>query len=155
MKFLALPARHFSGRTFKRNKTLWSSFILKSNTVSIYIGGDSGYDKHFKIIGEKHGPFDIAFLESGQYNEEWKLIHMFPEETVQANIDLKSSVLFPVHWGKFSLALHPWDEPIERIIKKAEEVNGYVATPMIGEPFYLGKQNQTRNWWREVSASEK
>src|SRR5258705_1704829 len=71
LKFLSAPARHFSGRTFTRAKTLWASFILKARNFSIYIGADSGYDKHFKEIGEKHGPFDIAILESGQYNEEW------------------------------------------------------------------------------------
>jgi L-ascorbate metabolism protein UlaG (beta-lactamase superfamily) len=150
MKFLALPARHFSGRTFKRCKTLWSSFLLKANNFSIYIGGDSGYDKHFSEIGNKYGPFDIAILESGQYNEDWKLIHMFPEETVQACLDLKSKVLFPVHWGKFSLAFHPWNEPIERVINKADELNIQVMTPVIGEPFKLNDQNNTVRWWTEL-----
>ena len=86
-------ARHFSGRSFKRAKTLWASFILKTKDWSIYLGADSGYDKHFKEIGEKHGPFDLAILESGQYNEAWHNIHMMPEETVQASIDLKAKML--------------------------------------------------------------
>jgi L-ascorbate metabolism protein UlaG (beta-lactamase superfamily) len=150
LKFISTPARHFSGRGFTRAKTLWASFILKADDFSIYIGADSGYDKHFKEIGDKYGPFDIAILESGQYNNEWKPIHMMPEETVQASVDLKSKVLFPVHWGKFSLAFHPWNEPIERVIKKAEEMNVEVITPMIGEPITIGEQNLTRKWWREV-----
>jgi len=80
IKLTAAPARHFSGRSFKRAKTLWSSFILKTKNHSIYIGADSGYDKHFKGIGANHGPFDIAILECGQYNEAWKAIHMMPGE---------------------------------------------------------------------------
>lgn len=102
----AAPARHFSGRDFARNKTLWSSFILKTTNHTIYLGGDSGYDTHFKIIGEKFGPFDLALLECGQYNEDWPYIHMMPEQTVQASIDLKAAVLMPIHWGKFKLSLH-------------------------------------------------
>lgn len=150
LKFISAPARHFSGRTFVRAKTLWASFILKANGSSIYIGADSGYDTHFKKIGEQHGPFDIAILESGQYYQEWKAIHMMPEETVQASIDLKAKVLLPVHWGKFSLAFHPWNEPIERVLKKAEELNVTVTTPLIGEPVTLNSVVPAQKWWRNV-----
>src|SRR5450631_771519 len=108
MTLTAAPARHFSGRGLKRYKTLWSSFILKTASYNLYLGGDSGYDKHFKEIGEKYGPFDIAILESGQYNTAWPLIHMMPEQTVQAALDLKAKVILPVHWSKFTLAMHPW-----------------------------------------------
>ena len=149
-KFTSAPARHFSGRSFERAKTLWASFILQSKNYKIYIGADSGYDTHFKQTGEKHGPFDLAILESGQYNEMWKPIHMMPEETVQASIDLKSKVLMPVHWGKFSLALHPWNEPIERVIKKAGELNAKLTTPLIGEPVIIGENYPDKMWWRNI-----
>ncbi len=151
IKFTAVPARHFSGRSFTRAKTLWSSFILKTKDFSIYLGADSGYDKHFKEIGEKFGPFDLAILESGQYNDMWKPIHMMPEETVQASIDLKAKTLLPVHWAKFSLALHPWNEPIERVMKKAAELNVEITTPMIGEPIIIGEKYSTKMWWRDVN----
>ena len=150
IKFTATPARHFSGRSFKRAKTLWSSFVLKTKDFSIYLGADSGYDIHFKEIGEKYGPFDLAILESGQYNEMWKPIHMIPEETVQASMDLKAKTLLPVHWAKFSLSLHPWNEPIERVIKKAEELKVEITTPMIGEPIIIGEKYSTKLWWRDV-----
>ncbi len=88
----AAPARHFSGRGIKRFKALWSSFILKTKAYNLYPGGDSGYDFHFKEIGEKFGPFDLAILESGQYNTAWPLIHMMPEETVKAALELKAKV---------------------------------------------------------------
>jgi hypothetical protein len=48
---------------------------------------------------------------------------MYPDETVQANIDLKSKVLFPIHWAKFDLSIHPWDELIIRITKEVEKKN--------------------------------
>ncbi|HEX4850700.1 MAG TPA: MBL fold metallo-hydrolase, partial [Puia sp.] len=146
-KLTAAPARHFSGRTFDRNKTLWSSFVLENDFAKIYIGGDSGYDSHFKVIGEKMGPFELAILESGQYNESWPQIHMMPEETVQAAKDLQAKVLLPVHWGKFALSLHPWNEPIRRVLKEAIILNQEVATPMIGEPFYLQGPIPKNEWW--------
>ena len=141
------PARHFSGRGIKRGQTLWSSFILKTKDHNLYLGGDSGYDSHFKEIGDKYGPFDIAILEAGQYNAMWPFIHMMPEETVQAVVDLKAGSLLPVHWGKFSLALHAWDEPIKRVIEKARSLNIKVHTPKIGQPLILDDHFQSENWW--------
>lgn len=143
-------ARHFSGRGITRGQTLWSAFILKTKTQNLFLGGDSGYDKHFKEIGEKYGPFDLAILESGQYNKSWPHIHMMPEETVQASIDLKAKVLLPVHWGKFALAMHPWNEPIKRVLKKATELNVIVTTPMIGEPLIIGEPLPESVWWEII-----
>jgi L-ascorbate metabolism protein UlaG (beta-lactamase superfamily) len=147
IKLVAAPARHFSGRGLKRAQTLWSSFILKTTNHTIYIGADSGYDKHFKEIGNKYGPFDLAILESGQYNTMWPLIHMMPEETVQAAVDLKAKTLLPVHWGKFVLAMHDWNEPIKRVLTKAEELNVNVATPHIGELFAVNGSSTSKKWW--------
>ena len=147
MTITAAPARHFSGRGLKRAKTLWSSFILKTSAHNLYLGGDSGYDTHFKEIGERFGPFDIAMLESGQYNESWPFIHMMPEQTVQAALDLRAKVLLPVHWAKFTLSLHPWDEPVKRVLKKASEVALTITTPMIGEPVIVGSSYPAQAWW--------
>jgi len=147
MQITATPARHFSGRGIKRFKTLWSSFILKTASHNLFLGGDSGYDSHFKEIGKKYGPFDIALLESGQYNTAWPFIHMMPEETVQACVDLEAAVLMPVHWSKFTLALHAWNEPVKRVLEKARELNVRVTTPMIGEPVILDQSYPNTRWW--------
>lgn len=149
IELTATPARHFSGRGFSRDKTLWASYVLKTNNHNIFIGGDSGYDDGFKIIGEKYGPFDIAMLECGQYNEQWPSIHMMPEQTVQASIDLKAKVLMPVHWGKFTLSLHPWKEPIQRATKEAERLNVKITTPLIGERFSFTENLLPKSeWWK-------
>lgn len=147
-EFTCLPARHFSGRKFKRSQTLWSSFALKTATANIYLGGDSGYDIHFKEIGQKHGPFDLAILECGQYNNYWPFIHMMPEETLQASIDLRAKSLLPVHWGKFTLATHPWTEPVERLIAANIDETQSILTPQIGEVLGIGSENKTGKWWR-------
>lgn len=145
----ATPARHFSGRGFQRNKTLWASYVVEAADQRLFIGGDSGYDDSFKKIGERFGPFDIAFLECGQYDVQWPSIHMMPEETVKASLDLKAKVLVPVHWAKFTLALHPWKEPIERALKEAANLDVSVATPQIGQRFKVGEAAPSSTWWRQ------
>lgn len=149
-RITASPSRHFSGRGFARNKTLWSSFVLESGNYRLFIGGDSGYDTHFKWIGQQFGPFDIAMLEAGQYNQDWPNIHMMPEETVQAALDLQARILMPVHWGKFTLALHAWNDPIRRVRVAAERLNQPFTAPMIGEPVRFSDYLPTKNWWDDL-----
>ena len=149
IKLLCTPARHFSGRgLLDRATTLWCSWVIKGVNENIYFSGDSGYDTHFKEIGGKYGPFDISLMECGQYNQDWKLLHMMPEETVQASIDLKSKLILPIHWGGFTLAFHDWTDPIVRILNKASELNIPVTTPKIGERVIVGNSNFPKEkWW--------
>ncbi len=146
-RFTATPARHFSGRSTKRNKTLWSSFVLKAEGHSFFLGGDSGYGDHFKEIGNRFGPFDLAILENGQYGKYWPFIHMFPEQMVQAAQELKAKKVLPVHWAKFSLALHPWNEPIKLMTAKAVKVGLHFTTPLIGQPVVLNHHYPSSDWW--------
>jgi L-ascorbate metabolism protein UlaG (beta-lactamase superfamily) len=146
----SMPARHFSGRGLKRNKSIWSSFVLTTPGKVIYIGGDSGYDDHFTEIGKKFGPFDLVILEDGQYDRNWKYIHMSPEETVSAAMDLQAKKLLPVHWAKFSLSVHSWDEPIRRIATEAARRNVKLLHPMIGETVDLDRDQIFSTWWEEI-----
>lgn len=150
----ATPARHFSGRSFDRNKTLWASYVLQDARHKLYLGGDSGYGPHFKAIGEQYGPFDLALLESGQYNPAWAFIHMMPEETVQAAQDLNARILMPVHWGKFVLSLHDWDEPIQRLTAAATQLNQAIVTPTLGQAMYLNDAHAPNPWWHSISKQQ-
>jgi len=142
---------HFGGRTFKRNQSLWVSYVLTTPTMKIYIGGDSGYGPHFKKIGEKFGPFDLAILENGQYNEGWKYIHMMPGENLQAALDLGAKRLFTVHNSKFVLNVSPWKEPLEKIVELNKKIKIPLITPMIGQQVNL-KDNTEKftHWWEAV-----
>ena len=151
----AAPARHFSGRGFLNDKTLWASFVLKSAHSCVYIGGDSGYHTHFKTIGEKFGPFDLVLLECGQYNKKWALIHLMPEETVQASLDLQAKALMPMHWGRFTLATHQWNEPIIRLTSEAANKGLALCTPRIGEPVVLHAPYPHSKWWESLSSPQK
>lgn len=145
----ATPARHFSGRGLKRAQSLWSSFVLQSERYRFYLGGDSGWDKHFEEIGQRFGPFDLAILECGQYHQYWKHIHMMPEEVAEAAVALKARRLLPVHWAKFNLSLHPWNEPIERLKTAAAGKQFRLLTPMIGETVLpLSEHAYDKVWWQ-------
>lgn len=142
------PARHFSGRGFARNKTLWASYVLQTPTLKIYLGGDSGYDTHFADIGNTHGPFDLVVLENGQYDKAWHYIHLMPEEVLKAAQDLKAKRVFPVHSSKFALANHAWDEPLIKITELNTSYNIPLVTPIIGEVVDLKDSNQQfEAWW--------
>jgi len=147
LKITATPARHFSGRVLVRAKTLWSSFVVDWHDLHLYIGADSGYDTHFKTIGEELGPFDFAWLECGQYGKYWPQIHMLPEETVKAAIDLNAKNVLPVHWGKFALSMHSWNEPINRFMTAAQNKHFQVIVPKIGAMSNIITEQPLEPWW--------
>jgi len=150
LQISATPAQHFSGRgMFDRNKTLWSSWVIKSSQANLCFGADSGYFDGFKEIGKRFGPFDMTFLEDGAYNQRWSKIHMMPEEVVQAHLDLAGKWLFPVHNGSFKLSTHPWQEPFERVEQVAKEQNVQVVFPKMGEIIsVLQPVTETERWWK-------
>ena len=108
-----------------------------------------------KIIGKKFGPFDMTFIECGAYNELWRPVHMFPEETVQAHMDLKGKLLHPIHWGTFNLALHPWYEPMQRLTKAAQSSHIPVATPISGQSIQCGTDDIGSSWWETTLNNQK
>lgn len=146
------PAQHFSGRKLSNGQsTLWSSWVIKSKNENLYFSGDSGYASHFTEIGNKYGPFDLALMECGQYNNMWSDIHMMPEETAQAGIDVQAKRIMPIHWAGFKLALHSWTDPIVRVRVKADELNIKVITPKIGDEFFVkDSESSFTNWWENM-----
>ncbi len=147
----SLPARHFSGRAFRNNRSLWASFAVRTPSFNIFIGGDSGYDTHFSDIGRRFGPFDVAILENGQYHANWRHIHMNPEEVLIAARELGANRLLPVHSGRFALSSHAWNEPLRKLTELNKAVGLNIMTPIIGEIVDLGDAQQAfRHWWTEI-----
>ncbi len=150
IKLTALPARHFSGRGFSSNRSLWAGYMLQCPLGNIYLSGDTGYDKHFRKIKEQFGTIDLAIMENGQYNEDWKYIHFIPEDLVKTIEELKPLKLMTVHNSKYALARHAWYEPMQKIAKASEEHSFNLITPMIGEPVRLKDSMQAfTKWWEK------
>lgn len=113
----ATPARHFSGRLLSQNNTFWASWVIEMDGDNIYFGGDTGIFDGFAEIDEKLGPFELALMPIGAYNEAWHDIHMDAPEAIDAFQQMRAKKLFPIHWGTFDLALHSWYEPINELEK--------------------------------------
>lgn len=149
IQFTATPAHHFSGRKgIDANSTLWASWVITSDSHNVYFSGDTGYASHFKEIGERYGPFDVAFIESGQYNENWPDVHMQPSEGVQAFKDLKADKYFPVHWGMFKLALHTWYDPIEQLYGFSKTDKFDLLVPQLGQVVDIDQPIANMVWWQ-------
>jgi L-ascorbate metabolism protein UlaG (beta-lactamase superfamily) len=140
-------ARHFSGRGFARNTTLWSSWALLGPRHRVFFGGDTGYTPAFGGIGARYGPFDLTVLPIGAYGDAWPDIHMNPEEAVRAHGDLGGATLLPIHWATFDLAFHRWAEPVERLQAAADERGVRLALPRPGGRVDPGAELPTEPWW--------
>lgn len=152
-KLYTVTAKHGSGRSIHPDNTLWLSFVISSPSMQIFVGGDSGYDVHFKEIGKSFGPFDLAILDNGQYGEDdFATIHMSPKYTLMAAQDLQAKRLFPVHSSKFVLSRHAWDEPLLKISALLGEDKSYLVLPKIGEAVDLhDRQRIFDAWWEGVN----
>jgi L-ascorbate metabolism protein UlaG (beta-lactamase superfamily) len=151
LTLVCTPARHFSGRLFSRNTTLWASWVIAGPGHRALFGGDTGYTKTFAEIGSEHGPFDLTLLPIGAYHPAWPDIHMNPEEAVRAHLDVAeaaSGLLVPIHWATFRLAPHPWAEPVERLLTAAESEDIRVAVPMPGQRVDPGAASTIERWWQ-------
>lgn len=148
VRFVATPSQHFSGRgLFDGNRTLWASWVMIIGNVRIFFSGDSGYFDGFKRIGERYGPFDLTLMETGAYNVQWPHVHMQPELSLRAHIDLQGRWLMPIHNGTFDLAFHAWHEPFDRILALAQNQRITITTPQMGEAFNLLEPHAGRAWW--------
>lgn len=151
LRFVCLPTRHFSGRTLRRDKTLWASYLVEGKTRSVYIGGDGGYDDRFERIAARYGRIDFAVFENGQYNGEWRYIHMMPEDLERAVRELNPRRAVTVHNSKFALSIHSWREPLDMAFDMAQRDSLPVQFPLIGEVVSLDDSvAEPSAWWKSL-----
>lgn len=152
----ATPAQHFSGRGLSdKNKTLWASWAIKTDELNLFFSGDSGYFSGFKTIGERLGPFDVTLIETGAYNELWADIHMLPEQSLRAHLDVQGKHMIPIHNSSFDLAMHNWHEPLERLEAAAKAYQVPLLTPVFGQAISLQQLDATatqKRWWKSMMA---
>jgi L-ascorbate metabolism protein UlaG (beta-lactamase superfamily) len=163
-EIVALPARHFSGRSLSnRFETLWSSFVLRGQTSNglshtVYYGADSGQWDGFSEIARAYGPFDLTMLEIGAWNNLWSNIHLGPDGAAHTFQQMGAhGLLMPIHWGLFDLALHAWRQPIERMTQIASESKLKLFSPAPGEPSEVVRNAELRStWWhRSITDNKK
>jgi L-ascorbate metabolism protein UlaG (beta-lactamase superfamily) len=72
---------------------------------------------------------------------------MYPEESVQAAIDMKAKTAIPIHWGAFTLALHDWKNPVQRFAGEAQSRNQNIYMPKLGVPVAFADEQGETYWW--------
>jgi len=152
LEVTAAPSQHFSGRGLKdRNTTLWSSFVLRTDRHKVFFSGDTGLTTEYLSIRERLGPFDLVMLEVGAFHPSWGDIHLGPVNALRAHALLGGGAFLPVHWGTFALALHPWDEPAEVLLRQAP-TDAPLLMPRLGEPVEPRQAGLPEPWWRSIEA---
>jgi N-acyl-phosphatidylethanolamine-hydrolysing phospholipase D len=115
LKLTLVPVQHWSKRTlWDTNKTLWGGWVIEGAGLKLIHTGDLGYSQDARDIGERLGPFDLAFIPIGAYAPRWfmKTMHVDPAEAVQLRADLHAGRAIGMHWGTFeNLTDEPLDEP--------------------------------------------
>ncbi|NIJ86607.1 L-ascorbate metabolism protein UlaG (beta-lactamase superfamily) [Xanthomonas arboricola] len=153
LQLTATPSQHFSGRgLFDSGRSLWCSWAIQERELRVFFSGDGGYGPHFKTIGQQLGPFDVALIENGAYDQQWPHVHMQPEQSLQAYLDVGGQTLLPIHNGTFDLAMHAWQEPLDRIVALADSAGVALATPRMGERVDLNAPGNRLRWWRQDAA---
>ena len=73
----------------------------------------------------------------------------------------RESVMVPVHWATFNLAMHWWSEPVRRARRAAAEAGVPIACPRLGErvDLTLGDPRTVANahsdpWWQGCAADD-
>ena len=62
-------------------------------------------------------------------------------------MDLKASMVIPIHWAKFAESDHPWNEPVKLLLQSADSLKLPVSIPFIGQPYTIGDTALQYNWW--------
>jgi L-ascorbate metabolism protein UlaG (beta-lactamase superfamily) len=151
LRLTLTAAQHFSGRTFKRNYTLWGSWVVAGPSHRLFYTGDSGYFDGYKAIGEQYGPFDASLIQIGAYAPNWPDIHMTPEDAVSAHLDLGGGLLIPVHWATFVLSFHAWGEPADRVALDAKARGVALSVPRPGERIDVIDPPPLDLWWQALA----
>jgi L-ascorbate metabolism protein UlaG (beta-lactamase superfamily) len=99
-----VPAVHNSGRgIFDGNKSLWCGFVVSGSRGPVYFAGDTAFGDFFEAIHGRFGQVSCAILPIGSYEKRWimKLMHMNPEDAVNAHIGLGARQSIGMHFATF------------------------------------------------------
>ncbi|MBI3006494.1 MAG: MBL fold metallo-hydrolase [Ignavibacteriales bacterium] len=141
VRITCVPAKHFNKRLpWDRGKTLASGYVVEQNNSTVYFAGDTGYGDHFGAIAERFA-VDIAVLPVGAYKpREWfKEVHLNPETSIQAFVDLRAKTMIPIHWGTFKISDEPLHEP-PLLLRNEAERRG------IGDKVRVLRNGETFQW---------
>jgi N-acyl-phosphatidylethanolamine-hydrolysing phospholipase D len=143
LRLTLVPVQHWSKRTlFDTNQTLWGGWVIEGGGLRLVHTGDLGLSRDSRDIGERLGPFDLAFIPIGAYAPRWfmRAMHVDVPDALQVRADLRAARAIGMHWGTFeNLSDEPMDEP------PAELVRLRAAAGLATEQFDVMKVGETRS----------
>jgi L-ascorbate metabolism protein UlaG (beta-lactamase superfamily) len=137
-----MPAMHWSGRgMFDHNESLWGSYIIQTDSVTIFFAGDTRQGVHFAEIATFFPKIDYALMPIGAYKPSniMEIGHISPTEVVKSSNTLKPVTFIPMHYGAYDLSDEPISEPYREIIrlKKEGKLNATLRNLKIGEELLI------------------
>ncbi|MEO8649799.1 MAG: MBL fold metallo-hydrolase [Acidobacteriota bacterium] len=117
-----LPVRHWARRgLLDMNRRLWGSFILQGRSATVYFGGDSGFGRHYREVGELFPKIDYFLIGIGAFEPRWFMEphHNNPDDAVKAFHDSGARTLIPMHYGTFDLSDEPPGAPLRQLLQIA------------------------------------
>lgn len=138
LRIYFLPARHWYKRTIHDdNRRLWGSFVIQTPEQTIYFSGDSGYDRHFREIGEMFPGIDLCLMGVGAYAPGFMMQenHMNPQEALRGFNEMGGKTFVPMHYGTYDLSDEPLGEPLRwlRRMEAEGEISGQLQVLDVGE----------------------
>ena len=120
LRVTSVPARHWSARSLNdADRTLWTGFVIESDSGDVYFAGDTGYTRDFEAIREHYEqrgrlPFRAALLPiaPGRPHGAMASRHMNAADAVRAYEKLDVARAFGIHFGTFRQGDDGQDEPI-------------------------------------------
>lgn len=141
-EIIFLPAHHWHRRGLTDfNQILWGSFLIRTPRLSLYFGGDTGFNKHFQEIQPLIAPPDYIIMPIGAYKPPFMMqaYHTSPEDAVNAFNELEGKTFIPMHYGTYDLSDEPLGEPLEKIktLNEKGHIQGYLKILDIGAHWKL------------------
>lgn len=118
---------HFDGRSF-------NAYLLERNGKKILFGGDTTITNKLEIIKDEN--VDIALMPIGAYNP-WKQSHCNPEEALRMAENINAKYFIPMHTKTFQQGSEPFEEPINWMLKSAQNYKLQIGLQEIGQTFKL------------------
>jgi L-ascorbate metabolism protein UlaG (beta-lactamase superfamily) len=142
IKIFFMPAKHWGRRgVFDFNKVLWGSFVIQSDTTTIYFAGDTSFGDQFEEVSKLFPKIDYALIPVGAYKPPYimKRAHISPTEAIEGAKILKPTHFIPMHYATYDLSDEPIGEPIRTLkdIQLKGQYTGIIDYLKIGQELLI------------------
>lgn len=133
---------HWGSRWFSdRNRTLWSSFVVRLPGGNLFFAGDTGAgDLRWADEAAAYGPIRLALVPIGAFRfaagQMGAGSHIGPIGALEVYRRLGAARGIGVHWGTFRLSYEAYDTPprMLRALAQCEGAGAGFGTVVLGQP---------------------